>query len=555
MGAERCGIVPVWASEIEPFPIRVTTKHFPYMLHYGDVSTLDGAKLPPVDIITFGSPCQDMSIAGKRAGLCGSRSNLFYEAIRIIKEMRLKTNGIYPRIIVWENVNGAFSSNRGEDFRAVLEQICKIKDDSITISGFERWTNAGEILGTNFSVAWRQFDAKYWGVPQRRKRIYLVADFRGECAEKILFESKSLFRNSQQSKETGKGITTPPQNGIRAAGFDGYNGELTGNISATLGENCGLSSGRNGVVINDQGGERMDLTYGRTNTLRAEAHHPPIVLLEAKVFDNHGQDARYTEPLDKSPTVLSTYGTGGNNQPLVVETPVVYGICSKNSNSMKSNNPHSGIYKADTARTLDLNGGNPSCNQGGMAIVDIDKDEPIVCVQGSLIGRNDKNSPQGSGVSEGVSFTLNTIDRHAVAYTQKAYDKYEEDNLSCSLKASGGNYGGGSETIVCDRKYIVRRLTPTECGRLQGFPDGWCKNLETETPTEKDIAFWRDVFETHRKIVGNSNKPKTDKQIIKWLKNPYSDTAEYKMWGNGVALPNVEFVLSRIAKYIKGENL
>lgn len=253
-------------------------------------------------------------------------------------------------------------------------------------------------------MAWRQFDAKYWGVPQRRKRIYLVADFRGECAEKILFESKSLFRNSQQSKETGKGITTPPQNGIRAAGFDGYNGELTGNISATLGENCGLSSGRNGVAINDQGGER------------------------------------------------------------------------------------------------------------------------------------------------------NTIDRHAVAYTQKAYDKYEEDNLSCSLKASGGNYGGGSETIVCDRKYIVRRLTPTECGRLQGFPDGWCKNLETETPTEKDIAFWREVFETHRKIVGQSKKPKTDKQIIKWLKNPYSDTAEYKMWGNGVALPNVEFVLSRIAECIEGKS-
>ena len=182
LGGLLCGITPVWASEIEPFPIRVTTKRLPFMKHYGDVSTLNGAELSPVDIITFGSPCQDMSIAGKRAGLDGSRSNLFYEAIRIVKEMRCKTNGKYPRFIVWENVPGAFSSNKGEDFRAVLESVCSVKDDKADIPRYEKWPNAGEIMADDYSVAWRVFDAQYWGVPQRRKRIYLVADFGGGCA-------------------------------------------------------------------------------------------------------------------------------------------------------------------------------------------------------------------------------------------------------------------------------------------------------------------------------------------------------------------------------------
>lgn len=163
LGGLLSGITPVWASEIEPFPIRVTTKRLSQMKHYGDVSKLNGAELPPVDIITFGSPCQDMSVAGKRAGLSGARSNLFYEAVRIVKEMRLKTNGEYPRFVVWENVPGAFSSNKGEDFKAVLEEICKIKYDTLSVPKCEKWTNAGEIVGDAFSVAWRVFDAQYWG--------------------------------------------------------------------------------------------------------------------------------------------------------------------------------------------------------------------------------------------------------------------------------------------------------------------------------------------------------------------------------------------------------
>lgn len=577
LGGLVSGITPLWASEIEPFPIRVTTKRLPQMKHYGDVSAQNGADLPPVDIITFGSPCQDMSVAGKRSGLDGERSSLFYQAVRIVKEMRCKTNGKYPRFVVWENVQGAFSSNKGEDFRAVLSSLCKIKREDYAVPELPngKWDNAGCIMGEDFSLAWRLFDAQYWGVPQRRKRIYLVADLDGGSAGKILFESEGV-------------------SGYTPQGFRSWQG-----TAGSAEESVGASS----LCLNDQGGQRMDVTEDFTATLRAASNHPPLV------FENHSQDTRYKGPLNVAQTVLSTYGTGGNNQPFVLETPKTlkirsgcegggkgaliqenksatlscnndqtvfvpkcYGICSKDSNSMKSDNPHSGFYEAETSRCLDANGGNPSCNQGGMA---------VVAVQGSMIGRAEKNGPQGSGIGEDVSFTLNTADRHAVAFSQEAYDKYVENNTGSSLRASGGMYGGGSETLVYstsknsyhteaeenlanalvatdykdpptvaeEPQYIIRRLTPTECARLQGFPDWWCDDLGTENPTEEDIAYWSEVFETHRKIMGTSTKPKTEKQIIKWLKDPYSDAVEYKMWGNGVALPNVCFVLAGIVYY------
>ena len=292
LGGVLCGIEPVFASEVEPFPIRVTTKRFPNMKHMGDVSRLDGASLPPVDIITFGSPCQDMSAAGKRAGLDGSRSNLFYEAIRIVKEMRCATNGKYPRFIVWENVPGAFSSNKGADFKAVLESVCSVKADSvfIPVPPKGKWTGAGHIdVADGFDIAWRTVDAQYWGVPQRRRRIYLVADFSGGCAGKILFESEGLSGY-------------PPQ------GFCPWKG-----TAETSEESLGETGST--ICLNDQGGNRMDVTEDVTCTLRAESHHPPLV------FENHSQDSRYTGPLDVAQTVLSTFGTGGNNQPFVVQTP------------------------------------------------------------------------------------------------------------------------------------------------------------------------------------------------------------------------------------------
>ena len=558
-----------------------------------------------------------MSIAGKRAGLDGSRSNLFYEAIRIVEEMRDKTNGKYPRFIVWENVPGAFSSNGGEDFKAVLESVCSVKEDKADIPRYEKWPNAGEIVADDYSVAWRVFDAQYWGVPQRRKRIYLVADFGGQCAGKILFEPEGVSRYSKKGSFPWQRAAKDTQNGFGETGT---------------------------ACLNDRGGNRMDVTEpciaesagfctehsANSRSIGFEQEISPTLragAVPAAVYENHGQDTRFKGPLDTAPTVIATYGTGGNNQPFVVEqcydvrftsegtknarqncyetdvartidtggnapdsnqggVAVVYGICSKDSNSMKSDNPHSGFYEADTSRCLDANGGNPSNNQGGMA----------VCVQGSMIGRKDKNGPQGNGVNEDVAFTLNATDKHAVAYgidraafNQGQNAKYSfavEQEIQPTMVAKGPGavaapiYSSSkasfftnaekelANTLVAtdykdppmindtddNAEYIVRRLTPTECARLQGFPDGWCKNLETENPTDEDIAFWKDVFETHRKAMGTSKKPKSDKQIVKWIKNPHSDSAEYKLWGNGVCVNIVEFVLSGIVYYTQAES-
>ena len=322
LGGMLAGITPVWASEIEPFPIRVTTKRLPFMKHYGNVSEMYGGKVEPVDIITFGSPCQDMSVAGKRAGLEGSRSNLFYEAVRIIKEMRKATGGEYPKWACWENVPGAFSSSGGEDFRCVLESLCGVIDESVSIPKPKKWANAGEILGDGYSLAWRVLDAQFWGVPQRRKRIYLVADFTGGCAGKVLFESDGVSGYSPQgfrSWQTAPGDSANCS-GAAGIGFDGYNAKLTDDKSATLGVNCGMSTGRNGVVLNDQCGNRMDVTEDVTCTLRAEAHHPPCVLEEAVAVENHPMDGRVKlEENGKVQTLSERMGTGGNNVPLVLK--------------------------------------------------------------------------------------------------------------------------------------------------------------------------------------------------------------------------------------------
>ena len=626
------GIQPVSCSEIEPFPIRVTTKRLPFVKHLGDINGIHGNEIEPVDIITFGSPCTDMSVAGKRAGLGGKQSSLFYEAVRIIKEMRCATDGKYPRFIVWENVPGAFSSNKGEDFRCVLEEICSVRDEGVSVPGPPKgkWPNAGEIVGDGYSVAFRQIDAQLWGVPQRRKRIYLVGDFAGWGAGKILFESEGV-------------------SGYSAEGFRAWQG-----AARHTEEGAGAAGGIRGVTcLCDQGGQRMDVMEDMACTLRAEAHHPPCVLdaagfctehsaqargigyeeetsptlragtvPAAVMFENHSQDTRYTGPLETAPTVSATYGMGGNNQPFVAEpdtpkttkvragksgggkgilvqedrsatlscnndqtvfVPVqAYGICSKDSNAMKSDNPHSGFYEAATSRTLDANGGNPSCNQGGIAVVEPEgmsafhisqRDEVIdlhgksgalmatrnmqmqtFVLQGSMIGRDDKNGPQGSGINEDVSFTLDATDRHAVAQpiyctSKNSHFTRAEKELANTLVATDYKDPPVINDVKAEPDYIVRRLTPTECARLQGFPDWWCDGLGTEDPTEDELAFWREVFEAHRKIMGTSKKPKTDRQIVKWLKDPHSDSAEYKMWGNGIALPNAYFVLAGIVYY------
>lgn len=242
LAASLCGIEPVYAAEVEPYPIAVTKNRFPKMKHLGDVSKVKGGEIEPVDIITFGSPCQDMSIAGKRAGLKHAdmgddettRSGLFLEAIRIIKEMREATNGVYPRYAIWENVPGAFSSNRGEDFRTVLEEFIRVKEKDAVMPAVPQagWAYADCISGDGWSIAYRVFDAQYWGVPQRRRRIYLVADFRGECAQEILFKRESLRGYFEAGRTPWQGMAADAQNCVgtakcaRLQGFPDWWGEI-----------------------------------------------------------------------------------------------------------------------------------------------------------------------------------------------------------------------------------------------------------------------------------------------------------------------------------------
>ena len=511
LAALQLGIRPLWACEIEPFAIRVTTKKLPQVAHFGDIQSVSGASLPPVDIVTFGSPCQDLSIAGRREGIQGARSNLFYEAIRIIKEMRCNTDGQYPKYAVWENVPGAFSSNKGQDFASVLEAFCSLKGYPLPETRPNKWHKAGEILADNFSLAWRVLDAQYFGVPQRRKRIFLIADLTAPRAGKILFESDSLPRHIEPSSEQRKTATR--------------SFETSADTPSRY-------------VLNDQGGQFMSISTDVTGTLRAQAGgHMPLV------FDNHAQDARYTGPFATSPTVTSRYGTGGNNQPLVMNpaltlkirsgkagggkgalvqteksatlsvnndqtlfTPKAYSISGKHKRAMFTGTENE---EATTriARTLDTKGADPCCNQGGMAVLSY--------------GLERAAFNQGKNAAFGFSVT-------------------KEKQPTMVAK------GPGAVATQNDDSYVVRRLTPIECARLQGFPDDWCEGLAEENPSDIQVAFWKQVFETYAKHSHKPRNPKTERQVRTWLKKPYSDTAAYKLWGNGVALPCVRYVLRGI---------
>ena len=417
LAGQMCGITPVWASEIEPYPIAVTRSRFPDMKHLGSVTEVNGAEIQPVDIITFGSPCQDMSVAGARAGMKHTehgadettRSGLFYEAIRIIEEMRKATNGMYPTFAVWENVPGAFSSNNGEDFRCVLQAFSDICGGG-AVPKPEKWGHAGEIVGDGFSVAWRLFDAQYWGVPQRRKRIYLVADFGGERAGKILFERESLSGDSAESGTAGEG------------------------------------------------------------------------------------------------TARNAEGSAGRSV--------------------------RGCY----------------------------------CLQGNGIDRTDTTGCCGRGWRENESYTLNTIDCHAIAIATTplcssipaVYDaRGNGDGRVCAVTGDHNNRITDYTTVAVQndgRKYIVRRLTPLECNRLQGFPDSWGVPDNKESLTDEEAAFWEAVRKTHAEANGKTYKPLKRDALLKWYNGLHTDSAEYKMWGNGIALPNAYNVLKGCAEELEGGN-
>lgn len=550
LAAVHCGGVPVWASEIEPFPMRVTKLRFPDMIHVGDITKLDGAKLPPVDVICGGSPCQDLSVAGLRKGLAGERSGLFMDQVRIVKEMRaederrgVSDDFIRPRYLVWENVPGAFSSANGEDFRAVIEEIVHIKDSTCHVPRPDtgRWESAGAaILGDQFSLAWRVLDAQYWGVAQRRRRIFLVADFGGLTAPKILFEQERLLRDPAEGQGQGKGVTTAAGNSSADSGgsrvaeekqvdifafhinqreetinLNGISGALmaTTNMQMQTFVAEGMRKFESAekeecLCLNDQGGERMDVSVDVTATLRAGmSGHPPLVMgiqqgsagteeipdpaltEEAEtggnnqqiLFENHGIDARYTGPHEVAPTMSARYGTGGNNVPLVSDMPESY------------------------------------------------------CIAGNIIDREVQNGGNGLGCQPDISYTLTSADRHAVfsrqrsdeflqnrvTATQSARQHKDATDLVCEPyqntvgtigytdhKGINNQYVSEDKCIVENRK-LIRRLTPLECERLQGFPDHW-----TDIPGA-------------------------------------SDSARYKALGNSVAIPCVDFVLRGIAYFLR----
>lgn len=527
------------------------------MVHLGDITKMSGYTIPPVDVVTFGSPCQDLSIAGKRAGMAGERSGLFSEAVRIIREMRYATFGAYPKYAVWENVPGAFSSNKGEDFHAVLQSLCRVIDPDATIPrptdarGGIKWPRAGAILADHYSLAWRTMDAQHWGVPQRRLRISLILDLTGGRAGEILFEPESL-----------RGHFAPGVTPGQATAGTVENGAGTADRAFTLKIRSGCEGGGKGALVQTE----------------------------------------------KSAT-LSTL----QDQTLFVAEPSkAYSFDSLASNSMKSSNPHSGCREVEIAKTLDTSLPDPAKNQGGIAIV-----EPTFCIQGNTIDRADTAGANDTGVKEDVCYTLNTIDRPAVAFALDCRNMTANEELSATLQAKGNggqslNYinpvaepliydarGNGdgitSPTMTGDHnsrvtdytaitlqgdtvagallardykdpgradslgrviaqpvgadlyngnltgdkavtlttatgqggantgpsviekiiRWIVRRLTPTECERLQGYPDGWT-----------DLGEWID------------SKGKTHKD---------ADTPRYKALGNSIALPQWYYVLGGIA--------
>ena len=559
------------------------------MKHFGDICKISGKEVPTVNVIIGGSPCQDLSVAGKRAGLNGERSGLFMEQIRIIKEMREKDEqsgrkgtDIRPRFMVWENVPGAFSVNDGKDFAAVLEEIIRVVDKEAPDIHVPKdgWTLSGCYMGNGYSVAWRVLDAQFWGVPQRRRRIALVADFGGKCAPEVLFERNGMSWNPKSCSKAWKESSREAENSI------GETGESI------------LGFGETGIGYWQEG----------IQTLRSEGENRPsrpsnVVVQSVCIKESDGR----LNPWDvQSKSVYSETGVVGslcsettegmNIQPCVLQEVkdeiTAYGISSFCSNAMLSDNPDSGVYEATTSRTLDLNGGNPACNQGGICIVESKTyikqtnphsvDEAPTIVSGDIcptlntmdnsetrtsvyvVENTDdlivemtstKNTIYTDGIAPTLTARMGTGGNQVHAVLSNVYEPIllesnqnhatiTNSGICHTLSASMG-LGGGYVPMITEKqkdkkfyvnngisdnlnnvvrqKYIVRRLTPLECTRLQGYPDGWV-----------DIGDWTD------------SKGKSHKD---------SDSPKYRALGNSIALPPWLYVLSKLNEFCEDKTM
>lgn len=470
------------------------------MRHYGNISQIVIQPEDIVDVCIGGSPCQGLSVAGKRAGLEDERSGLFLEQIRVTKEMReldKRINGhtgesVRPRYAVWENVPGAFSSNKGEDFRCVLESFAQIADPEVRIpvySGGGGWPNSGLIVADGWSIAWRVLDTQYWGktirdrdtgnvlqvgTPQRRRRIALVADLGGRSAGKVLFESESMRGDSCQSEEAWEGT---------AADADGS--------------------------VGGNGGVRC------LNPWDVQSH---------MVYADDGAFA----------SLYSASASGAQNCAVLIR--------NGDKSAKLFNGSNFGVWKSDdviapltTKSCKAVRGDTPPCGS---------RDESIL--HGKWAARR---------MAE-ISNTLDCMhDQQAVCYDMThACDVVREYKDVCPTLQHRMGTGGNQIPIKVDdakppRKYMVRRITPLECSRLQGLPDcegGWCNVPPQESVSKEDLAFWRPLWNDWCAI--NGIKPKTDNQIIKWLMKPISESAQYEMYGNGIAKPPWQFVCQRVSE-------
>lgn len=607
MAASLCGIKPVWASEVEPYPIAVTRSRLPKMKHLGDVSKVNGADIEPVDIVTCGSPCQDMSIAGKRAGLKHedngddetTRSGLFMEAVRIIKEMRKATNGEYPRFAIWENVPGAFSSNKGEDFRTVLEELIKISEPSAVMPPVPAggWPYADSYCGDGWSLAYRVFDAQYWGVPQRRRRIYLVADLRGQRAGEILFEREGVRGDFATFKTAGQGTAGDATN---RTGADDCEGECVAYSFDSLASNSMKSKNPHSGCRRVEIAKTLDTTDPNPSKNQggiAIVEPVPYTLKIRSGCDGDGKGALIQE--DKNAT-LSTSNDQylfqpvglidsiggqaerdweGETAPTIKATHYKMAPCV--SYSVENHPADSRVNIDDSGKVQTL---TSRMGTGGGNVPMVIEPKPVYCLQGNGIDRADTAGCNGKGWKEDTSYTLNTIDRPAVAYTMQAFGIYKDCGVCSGLKAR--DYKDATDLVVesagidCRNfteypelyptlqakpnggqslnfsgavrvQYIVRRLTPTECARLQGFPDEWGHPDHRDDFADEEYRLWLDVRNTYAAVNGKPQKDYTKEQMLTWYNRLHTDSSEYKMWGNGIALPCALYVMQGIADAIR----